>query len=113
MAVACKGTRPTKYGLVTGVLQYGCGVKGRVRWIVHGPGAITIGGSLVMVFGVYPLTRSFHHATGLTRVVKRSDEPVDDCEIPRKENLPIFFIFFASPPLPVSPGSREGDPTIY
>ena len=32
------------------------------------------------------------------------------CEIPRKENSPIFFLH--PPPLPVSPGSPEVDPTI-
>jgi len=33
-----------------------------------------------------------------------------DCEIPRKENSPIFF--FRAPPLPVSPDSPADDPTI-
>jgi len=36
---------------------------------------------------------------------------VIDCEIPRKENSLIVF-FFRAPPLPVSPGSPEDDPTI-
>ena len=34
------------------------------------------------------------------------------CKIPRKENSPIFFYFFAPPPLPVSPGSPGADPMI-
>jgi len=33
------------------------------------------------------------------------------CKIPRKENSPIFQ-FFARPPVPVSPGLPEDDPTI-
>jgi len=33
------------------------------------------------------------------------------CKIPRKENTPIFR-FFSRPPVPVSPGLPEDDPTI-
>jgi len=43
--------------------------------------------------------------------VRRFSHRVVGCKIPRKENSPIFFIFFA-PPVPVSPGLPEDDPTI-
>jgi len=34
------------------------------------------------------------------------------CKIPRKENSPIFRFFLRPPPVPVSPGLPEDDPTI-
>jgi len=37
--------------------------------------------------------------------------PVVGCKIPRKENSPIAR-FFSRPPVPVSPGLSEDDPTI-
>jgi len=47
-------------------------------------------------------------------VASRKTNPaaaVVGCKIPRKENPPIFR-FFSRPPVPVSPGLPEDDPTI-
>jgi len=49
--------------------------------------------------------------SGSNGVTLQEVTAVVGCEIPRKENSPIFFILFA-PPLPVSPGSPVVDATI-
>jgi len=63
--------------------------------------------SLRIALGV--LTNRSQNRVVSTSLLDRGN--VVGCEIPRKENSPIFN-FFCTPPLPVSPGSPEVDPTI-
>jgi len=52
-----------------------------------------------------------HHSWAIALITMASITVVG-CKIPRKENSPIFLLFSCPPPLPVSPGSPEVDPTI-